>query len=193
MEIVSEEWLAARRQAEMRFSVGWFDEAYVRTCPVIVVRDASGQITAFANIVLAPGGSDATLDVLRQRADALPGTLEFLLMAAFRWSAARGARCFSLGLTHPLSSAADSAKAPATRAAARLARHLQALHGFRGLRHLFLRFAPASSPIPGLPRGRGPSRGRGCHHRRRPGHAPLGGHRAASFRRPAPQTSRGRP
>ncbi len=147
MEIVSEEWLAARRQAEMRFSVGWFDEAYVRTCPVIVVRDASGQITAFANIVLAPGGSDATLDVLRQRADALPGTLEFLLMAAFRWSAARGARCFSLGLTHPLSSAADSAKAPATRAAARLARHLQALHGFRGLRHLFLRFAPASSPL----------------------------------------------
>ena len=29
-----------RHASEMRFSVGWFDEAYLNTCPILIVRRA---------------------------------------------------------------------------------------------------------------------------------------------------------
>ncbi len=146
LETVSDEWLDSRRQSETRFSLGWFDEAYIRTCPVIVVRDASGALTAFANIVVAGGSDYATVDVVRHRLDAMPGTLEFLLLASFRWAAGRGAQRFSLGLTLPVEPPGSADLPHPGDAAQRLAAHLGALHGFQGLRHLYLRFAPEPSP-----------------------------------------------
>ncbi|NLD72024.1 MAG: DUF2156 domain-containing protein [Chloroflexi bacterium] len=146
LQIISSEWLDVRRRAETRFSVGWFDDAYIRTCPVMVVRDADEQITAFANVVLSSGAGPATLDVLRQRWDAAPGTVEYLLVAAFRWAMLQGSTRFSFGLLHPVSSA-GSADSPHTEAALRrLSGHLRRLHDYQGLRHLFLRFAPDTSP-----------------------------------------------
>jgi phosphatidylglycerol lysyltransferase len=146
LQIVSGEWLDARRRAETRFSVGWFDEAYIRTCPVMVVRGADEQITAFANIVLAGEAGPATLDILRHRWDAAPGTVEYLLVAAFRWAMLQGSTRFSFGLLHPVG-AAGSAGAPRTEAALRrLIGHQRRLHDYQGLRHLFLRFAPETSP-----------------------------------------------
>ena len=39
---VSDEWLSDRKTSEMRFSVGWFDEDYLNTCPILVVRNSRG-------------------------------------------------------------------------------------------------------------------------------------------------------
>ena len=38
--------------SEMRFSVGWFDEDYLNSCPILVARNAEGRIDAFANIIM---------------------------------------------------------------------------------------------------------------------------------------------
>jgi len=146
LETISEEWLRSRRQSEVRFSVGWYDEATLRTCPVMVVRDAAGALTAFASILIGPRGEYATLNVLRHRSDAMPGTMEYLLLATFRWAALRGARRFSLGLTLPLDPQGMDAQQPDGEAARRLSAHLRTVHGLQALRHLYLRFAPEPSP-----------------------------------------------
>ena len=49
---VSDDWLSDRGTAEMRFSVGWFDEQYLNRYPVVVVKNPEGEIEAFANVLI---------------------------------------------------------------------------------------------------------------------------------------------
>src|SRR6185436_2126738 len=51
LDLISNEWLVSRGATELRFSLGWFDEQYLNTCPILLVRDREGFIEAFANIV----------------------------------------------------------------------------------------------------------------------------------------------
>ena len=46
---MSDDWLAEKASAEKGFSLGFFDEAYVRRFPVAVI-ERDGRIQAFANI-----------------------------------------------------------------------------------------------------------------------------------------------
>ncbi len=48
---VSDNWLAGQSGGEMHFSVGWFDEDYIRESPVVVVYGQDNAPTAFANLV----------------------------------------------------------------------------------------------------------------------------------------------
>lgn len=50
LRLISDEWLAEMHGSEKRFSLGWFDDGYIRSCPVMAVRSESGAIVAFANI-----------------------------------------------------------------------------------------------------------------------------------------------
>jgi phosphatidylglycerol lysyltransferase len=61
---VSDDWLAAKGTAEKGFSLGFFDEAYVRRFPVGVV-EVDGRILAFANIFQGPGGEEVSIDLMR--------------------------------------------------------------------------------------------------------------------------------
>ncbi len=51
LDLLSNEWLSSRGASELMFSLGWFDEVYLNTCPILLVRDREGFIEAFANIV----------------------------------------------------------------------------------------------------------------------------------------------
>uniref|UniRef100_A0A8J7D498 DUF2156 domain-containing protein n=1 Tax=Desmonostoc muscorum LEGE 12446 TaxID=1828758 RepID=A0A8J7D498_DESMC len=48
---VSDEWLKMVEGSEKHFSLGWYDEAYLRECGLVVVHSPEGQISAFANII----------------------------------------------------------------------------------------------------------------------------------------------
>ena len=64
---VSDEWLRSQKGGEKRFSLGWFDAEYIRSCPVIVVKDRREKFrplpTSFPNtsagkgpLILCAGG-----------------------------------------------------------------------------------------------------------------------------------------
>ena len=74
---ISEEWLAIMHGSEKRFSVGWFDEAYLADCEIAVVRDSGGVISAFANLVPEYQLNEITIDLMRHRRSMVHGTMGF--------------------------------------------------------------------------------------------------------------------
>jgi phosphatidylglycerol lysyltransferase len=96
---VSNEWLADMHGSEKRFSLGWFDEEYIRNSPVMVVQTPQESISAFANIISEYTLNEVSIDLMRHRSNALPGTMDYLFVALFEWARDRGYDTFNLGLS----------------------------------------------------------------------------------------------
>ncbi len=142
---VSDEWLSAKAQREKGFSLGHFDREYLRHFDVAVVT-IDDRIVAFANLWLTASHGEASVDLMRHRADAPPGTMDFLLVNLVLWARERGYARFSLGMA-PLSGIEDRRLAPAwAKAAAFIFRHGERFYGFRGLRTYKEKFAPRWEP-----------------------------------------------
>ncbi|GAC1650217.1 MAG: hypothetical protein NVS4B3_08660 [Gemmatimonadaceae bacterium] len=110
LRAISDEWLVAKRAREKGFSLGFFDEAYVASYPVGILRKG-GRIVAFANIWCSGGHDELQVDLMRYNAEAPPGVMRFLLVEMMRWGAAEGFRWFNLGMA-PLSGIQSSTVAP---------------------------------------------------------------------------------
>jgi len=143
---VSDEWLARIKGAEKRFSLGYFDEEYLQSGPVMVVRSPEGSVTAFANIVSEYQLDGITIDLMRQRSGVERGTMEFLFAALFGWAREQGHATFSLGL----SALAGVGQAPDDPAAERALRfiyeHIDQFYNFRGLHAFKDKFHPDWQP-----------------------------------------------
>ena len=142
LRTVSDEWLADKNQREKRFSLGRFDPDYIRGGPVAVVRDPGGALTAFANLWTLPGREELSIDLMRHRADARSGTMDYLFAELFLWGQSEGYRWFNLGMA-PLSGIENRRLAPLwARAAGLLYRHGEVLYGYEGLRAYKQKFHP---------------------------------------------------
>ena len=142
---VSADWLAHRRTREKGFSLGCFDEEYLRRCPAALVR-RGGRVVAFANLWLGAEGEELSFDLMRHRADAPPGVMEYLLAKLLLWGREAGFRWCNLGMA-PLSGLESRALAPLwTRVGALLFRHGEPLYNFQGVRHFKEKFDPVWEP-----------------------------------------------
>ncbi len=145
LQSVSDEWLSAKAQREKGFSLGHFDRAYLDHFDVAVVT-IDDRIVAFANLWLTANRKEASVDLMRHRADAPPGTMDFLMVNLMLWAQAQGYARFSIGMA-PLSGIEDRRLAPAwAKAAAFIFRHGERFYGFRGLRTYKEKFAPGWEP-----------------------------------------------
>jgi phosphatidylglycerol lysyltransferase len=143
---VSDDWLTLPGRRERQFSVGMFDEAYLRTTPLYLVADASGKAIAFVNAVKSYRKGEATIDLMRHRADAPNGTMEYLFTKLFLDCKASGFQQFSLGLA-PFDGFRKSEQ-PSTeeRAIDYLMRHLNFVFSYSGLHHFKAKFADTWEP-----------------------------------------------
>ena len=98
MKEISNDWLEHRGHRERRFTLGLFEERYVRESRLLVTLDASGRPVAFMNIVPSYREGEATIDMMRQRSDAPNGVIDFMFVKLFTDSKAQGCTRFSLGL-----------------------------------------------------------------------------------------------
>ncbi len=98
MRQISDDWLEHRGHRERRFTLGLFEDRYVRESRLLVTFDASGRPVAFMNIVPSYRSGEATIDMMRQRADAPNGVIDFMFVKLFTDSKAEGFTRFSLGL-----------------------------------------------------------------------------------------------
>lgn len=66
LRVISNEWLQMMQGSEKKFSLGWFDDDYLRECEIAVVRTKGGAASAFANVVPAYQLNEVTIDLMRR-------------------------------------------------------------------------------------------------------------------------------
>lgn len=146
LQEVSNEWLSDRKTSEMRFSVGWFDEDYLNTCPVLVVRNAEGRIDAFANIIAGFPADEVTVDMMRHRSHAEKGQMDYLFASLFEWARDAGYARFNFGLS-ALSGIGEKPADPAIERALGYAfEHINRFYNFKGLHSYKDKYGPVWSP-----------------------------------------------
>ena len=160
LQEVSDEWLADRHDTEMRFSVGWFDDEYMRGSQVMAVHAAAdpsangpastdsvgGDLMAFANLTPAYRKNEVGIDLMRHRRKMENGTMEFLFVSLLQWAKEQGFATFSLGLS-ALAGVGETPQAPAVeRALHYVYEHVHQFYNFRGLHEFKEKFHPDWSP-----------------------------------------------
>jgi phosphatidylglycerol lysyltransferase len=142
---ISDAWLAERNAREKRFSLGFFEPAYIAAAPVAVVR-VGGEIVAFANVVASEAHEDMSVDLMRYVPDAPRGMMDALFGHLMLWGAAEGYQWFNLGMA-PFSGLDVHAVGGAWRMAGHaLFRYGEHFYNFQGLRQYKEKFQPVWEP-----------------------------------------------
>ena len=145
LKAVSDNWLEHKHTREKRFSLGFFNEEYLRRLPLALVRQG-GRISAFANLWYGDRKEELSLDLMRYRQDAQDNIMEYLLVKLMLWAQAEKFRYFNLGVA-PLSGLEDHALASFwSQLGSFLFYHGEYFYNFQGLRRYKERFAPVWEP-----------------------------------------------
>lgn len=143
---ISNEWLASRGTSELHFSLGWFNEAYVQTCPILLIRDREGFIEAFANLVSEFQAPEITVDLMRHRTHIESGIMDFLFVSLFHWAHSNNYATVNLGLS-ALSGVGEHNDDPIIeRTLHYMYRNINHFYNFRGLHEYKNKFHPQWSP-----------------------------------------------
>jgi phosphatidylglycerol lysyltransferase len=142
---VSDEWLSLKGASEKGFSLGFFDENYLRRFPVAVM-EVAGRIEAFASLWPGPGKVELSVDLMRHRPSAPANAMEGLLIFLMQWGRDEGYHWFNLGMA-PLSGLESTNLAPLrVKIASYLYRYGRPFYNFRGLRAYKEKFHPVWEP-----------------------------------------------
>jgi phosphatidylglycerol lysyltransferase len=144
-QVVTDSWLSLGRR-ERTFTLGRFEEEYVRHTPMMAVFDASGTMQAFANIIPSYAPNTATIDMMRHRKDAPHGVMDFLFLKLFEYNRAEGFHYFSLGSTPIITPDPGEKAALEERAFYQLTNYLDWMFSMRGLRQYKEKFATIWEP-----------------------------------------------
>lgn len=145
LKAVSDEWLANKAAGEKRFSVGYFEPAYLAQFPLGIVRSA-GRIVAFANVWTSGQREELAIDLMRHSAAAPRVVMDYLFVELMLWGKAEGYRWFSLGMA-PLSGLEQRPLAPAWHRMGNLVFDLgEHFYNFEGLRRYKEKFYPVWEP-----------------------------------------------
>ncbi|GEM_PF-115101 len=92
-------WMTMTQRMERRFWLAWYDEAYLRGGPLLLVRDREGACMAFASLRLGAEQAETGLHLLRFRPEMEHGGLDFLLFEWVQWARSQGVRLLNLGFS----------------------------------------------------------------------------------------------
>ncbi len=141
LKAISDEWLSEKNTKEKGFSLGFFNEAYLKQTPLAVVRSPD-RIVAFANLWMTQAKNDFSVDLMRFAKSAPPGSMDFLFVHLLEWGRSQGYHWFNLGMA-PFSGLEASAIAPLwNRFGAFLFKHGEYFYNFQGLRQYKEKFDP---------------------------------------------------
>ncbi len=147
LEEISSAWLRAKHVIERRFSIGYFDGAYLRRFPCAIAEETGGarRIVAFANLLLGPRSEELSVDLMRYRTDG-PSVMDFLLTSVMLYGKTAGYRTFNLGMA-PLASVGEHRGArTGERLAGLLFRRGEHWYNFQGVRSYKQKFNPEWMP-----------------------------------------------
>jgi phosphatidylglycerol lysyltransferase len=145
---MSDEWLQTVQGSEKQFSLGWFDEEYLRGSEIAVVESNEREIAAFTNIVSEYQLNEVTNDLMRHRKCIENGTMDFLFISMFQHYKERGYDGFNIGLI-ALAGVGESLQGKTghrDKVFKYLYDHLQRFYNFQGLRAYKDKFQPHWEP-----------------------------------------------
>lgn len=143
---ISDDWLSLPGHRERQFSLGLFDEAYVRTTPLYTLVDRDGRMIAFVNRINSYRHGEATIDLMRHRRDAPNGAMDYLFTKLLLDCKAESFQRFNLGMA-PLNGFRESEQPTLEeRAVHYFVRHLNFIFSYSGLRHYKAKFADSWEP-----------------------------------------------
>ena len=105
LRVVSDAWLASKDAREKEFSVGHFDEDYLKNFSLGMVRQ-SGRIITFVSVWAGSSGEELYLDLMRSMPDVPRGTMDLLFVRLIQRAQEEGYAWFNLGMS-PLSGLVD--------------------------------------------------------------------------------------
>lgn len=142
---VSDAWLAEHGRREKGFSLGFWNEDYLRRHDVAIVRHEN-RIVAFANILRKPAAATASLDLMRHVPDAPESVMDYLVVMLLEQTKADGFQWFNLGMA-PLSGLPEHRLASRwARFAGLFFRYGDRLYNFEGVRIFKSKFKPEWRP-----------------------------------------------
>ncbi|HEY8206636.1 MAG TPA: bifunctional lysylphosphatidylglycerol flippase/synthetase MprF [Myxococcaceae bacterium] len=143
---ISRAWMEDKGTREKGFSLGFFDEAYLKRCPLALVRKGE-EIIAFANLWTSDVKEELSVDLMRYAPGAArTGVMDFLFSALLLWGQEQGYRRFNLGMA-PFSGFEERALAPFwNRLGGFVFRRGQQFYNFQGLRQYKEKFRPHWRP-----------------------------------------------
>lgn len=143
LKIISDQWLKGRK--EMGFSLGGFDEGYLRHSPIAMVKNIqTSEIISFASVMPSyDGNKSASIDLMRFKDDAPSNAMTYLILNLLLAYKERGFKLFNLGMA-PLSNVGRAQKSHITEKAANLfMRHGSRFYSYEGLRRYKNKFNPS--------------------------------------------------
>lgn len=142
---ISDTWLARKNTTEKGFSIGFFDEDYLRNFPVALARRGE-RIVAFGSILPGPPGTELSIDLMRYGDDAPRSVMEYLFVNMLVWGREQGYRWFNLGMA-PLAGLDDRPQPSLwQKIGVFVYRHGEHFYNFRGLRSYKEKFDPVWEP-----------------------------------------------
>jgi phosphatidylglycerol lysyltransferase len=143
---VSDEWLQMMQGSEKQFSLGWFDESYLRSCEIAVVHSPSGDIVAFTNLLPEYQLNEITNDLMRYRHGIENGMMDFLFITMFQHYKELGYDTFNIGMS-VLAGVGDSEESRRLeKVLGYLQEHLSQFYNFQGLHAYKEKFRPRWEP-----------------------------------------------
>jgi phosphatidylglycerol lysyltransferase len=142
---ISDAWLEEKNTREKGFSLGFFDENYLKRFPAGLIRK-EGKVIAFANMWLGAEREELSIDLMRYAPGAPDGAMEYLFIQLMLWGHQEGYRWFSLGMA-PLSGLEDHDLAPLWhRLGDLIYRYGEHFYNLQGLRQYKEKFNPEWTP-----------------------------------------------
>ena len=138
---ISDAWLSQKNTREKGFSLGFFDENYLKRFPAGIIRK-EGSVLAFANVWQGAKKEELSIDLMRFAPDSPPSVMEYLFIHLMLWGKQDGYRWFNLGMA-PLSGLESHELAPLwNRLGAFVFRHGEHFYNLQGLRQYKDKFDP---------------------------------------------------
>jgi phosphatidylglycerol lysyltransferase len=145
LKAVSDDWLEHRGGSEKGFSLGWFEEQYIRRFPAAVIEERQ-RIVAFATVWPGAAHCELSVDLMRYAEAAPKYAMELLFARLLQWGAGQGYEWFNLGMA-PLSGLEASPVASLWSRLGRLVyRRGETFYNFQGLRAFKEKFDPVWEP-----------------------------------------------
>ncbi len=142
---ISDSWLKEKNTREKGFSLGYFDEAYLKNFPMAVI-EKDQKIVGFANVWAGVQKEELSLDLMRYSPEAPSGIMEYLFIKLMLWGKEEGYQWFNLGMSplsgfqsHPLASLWN-------KVGSFIYRYGEDFYNFEGLRAYKEKFDPVWEP-----------------------------------------------
>jgi phosphatidylglycerol lysyltransferase len=145
LRAVSDEWLASKGGREKGFAVGFFDEGYVRSFPVVVV-ERGGSVEAFAVLWPGPDRAELSVDLIRFRSTASRTLMDAMLVHVMAYGRAEGYAWLNLGMAPPEGGDLRTVAPLWRRVGGWVYRHGEAFSGFEDLRAYKQKLDPVWEP-----------------------------------------------